>query len=159
VVTARAMAITRVSCRRGSRNRVVSGATASQPTNDSMSSAAACPTAAHPCGANGAQFAARAIRADPLTATVTTTMSSATSSSWAVALLRSPPAARASTTSSSKPAMIAWAPASPGPRNAPMTAVTYPAPMMQTMGAPDMTPARKDQPAARPAQSPSPALT
>ena len=159
MVTARAMAITRVSCRRGSRNRVVSGATASQPTKESISSAAAWPTAVHPCGANGAQFAARAIGAAPLTATVTTTMSSATISSWAVVLLRSPPAARVSTTSSSSPAMAAWAPASPAPCSPPMTAVTYPAPMMQTMGAPMMTPARNDQPAARPAQLPSPAVT
>ena len=51
--------MTRGSCRAGSVNRVVSGATASQPTKESMSVEAACPTAGQPCGANGVQLAAR----------------------------------------------------------------------------------------------------
>jgi hypothetical protein len=44
VVTAKAMATTRGSCRDGSARRVVSGATASQPTNENISVAAALPT-------------------------------------------------------------------------------------------------------------------
>ncbi|HMG62372.1 MAG TPA: hypothetical protein VK599_05435, partial [Streptosporangiaceae bacterium] len=59
VVVANAMAMTRGSCRAGLANRAVSGATASQPTNDSISVAAARPMASQPCGANGVQFAAR----------------------------------------------------------------------------------------------------
>ena len=50
--------MTRGSCRAGSVNRVVSGATASQPTKESMRVEAACPTACQPCGANGVQLAA-----------------------------------------------------------------------------------------------------
>ncbi len=57
VVAASAIPITRGSCRDGSANRVVSGATASQPTNDSISVVAACPTDSQPCGANGVQLA------------------------------------------------------------------------------------------------------
>jgi hypothetical protein len=44
-VAASAIPITRGSCRAASANRVVIGATASQPTKDSMSVVAACPTA------------------------------------------------------------------------------------------------------------------
>jgi hypothetical protein len=44
VVTASAMATTRGSCRDGSARRAVSGATASQPTNENISVAAALPT-------------------------------------------------------------------------------------------------------------------
>src|ERR1700728_391637 len=58
LVTASAMPTTRGSCLDGSANRVVSGATASQPTKDSISVDAACPTACQPCGANGIQFVA-----------------------------------------------------------------------------------------------------
>src|SRR3984885_9385180 len=65
VVTASAMATARGSCRAGSANRVVSGATASQPANENISVAAALPTESQPCGANGVQFAARAAVADP----------------------------------------------------------------------------------------------
>ena len=72
VVTARAMATARGSCRAGSAKRVVSGATASQPTNENISVAAALPTESQPCGANGAQLPARAAVADPATATTTT---------------------------------------------------------------------------------------
>src|SRR5579862_3301937 len=60
VVTARAMATARGNCRDGSAKRVVSGATASQPTNENISVAAALPTVSQPCGANGVQLAARA---------------------------------------------------------------------------------------------------
>ena len=56
VVTARAMATARGSCRAGSANRVVSGATASQPANENISVAAALPTESQPCGANGIQL-------------------------------------------------------------------------------------------------------
>lgn len=76
-----AMAMTRGSCRAGSANREVSGATASQPTNDSISVDAARPIDGQPCGANGTQFAARADGVDPATATTTTAISSATSTS------------------------------------------------------------------------------
>src|ERR1700722_3617775 len=60
VVTASAMATARGSCRAGSANRVVSGATASQPANENISVAAALPTESQPCGANGVQLATRA---------------------------------------------------------------------------------------------------
>ena len=60
VVTARAMATARGSCRHGFAKRVVSGATASQPTNENISVAAALPTESQPCGANGTQLPARA---------------------------------------------------------------------------------------------------
>ncbi len=55
VVTARATATARGNCRAGSANRVVSGATASQPAKENISVAAALPTDSQPCGANGAQ--------------------------------------------------------------------------------------------------------
>ncbi len=108
-MTASAIATTRGSCRAGLVNRVVSGATASHPTNDSISVAAAWPTAGQPWGANGAQLAARAAWAEPATATVTTMTSRPTRRSWAVLLARSPKAARVSTTSSSSPATHACA--------------------------------------------------
>lgn len=53
VVTAKVAAITRGSWRDGSANRGVSGATASQPTNESISVDAACPMPVQPSGANG----------------------------------------------------------------------------------------------------------
>jgi hypothetical protein len=112
-VTANAIAVTRGSSRSGRANRAVSGATASQPANDSIRVAAARPTAAQPSGANGAQLAARADGADPATATTTTTISSPTSPSWAAVLARTPPRARPSTASSSAPATaarISWPP-------------------------------------------------
>jgi len=64
-----AIAITRGSCLSGRANRVVSGATASHPTNESISVVAARPTAIHPCGANGLQLPVLAEAADPATAT------------------------------------------------------------------------------------------
>ena len=73
--------MTRGNCRPGSRNRAVSGATASQPANDSMSTAAARPIAPQPCGANGVQLPARAAGADPATATAMITISSVTRTS------------------------------------------------------------------------------
>ena len=109
VVTARAMATTRGSCRRGSAKRVVSGATASQPTNENISVAAALPTDSQPCGANGVQLPARAAPAEPPAATITTTVSRLTRTSWAAALARSPPAARPTTVSSSAAATAARA--------------------------------------------------
>ncbi len=81
MVTANAAPMTRGSCRPGSRKRRVSGATASHPTNESISVAAACPIAAQPCGANGAQLLTRAAGADPATATTMMTTSSPTSTS------------------------------------------------------------------------------
>ncbi len=99
--------MTRGSCRAGSVNRVVSGATASQPTKESMRVEAACPTACQPCGANGVQLAACDQRAEPATATTTTASSRPTSSNWAVAEARSPPAASAMTASSSSAAISA----------------------------------------------------
>ena len=93
--------MTRGSCRAGSVNRVVSGATASQPTNESMRVEAACPTACQPCGANGVQLAACDEPAEPATAITTTASSRPTSSNWAVAEARSPRAASAMTASSS----------------------------------------------------------
>ena len=98
-VTANAVAITRGSCRAGSRKRPVSGATASQPTKDSMSVDAARPTEAQPCGANGVQLAACAAGADPATATTATAISSATRISCAVVVARTPTRARPSTAS------------------------------------------------------------
>ena len=83
VVAASAIPITRGNCRDGSANRVVSGATASQPTNDSISVVAACPTDSQPCGANGVQLASRAEVADPVTATTTTPISRLTRTSCA----------------------------------------------------------------------------
>ena len=74
-----AIATTRGSRRRALPNRAVSGATASQPTNDSMITEAALPTAAQPCGANGCQLAIRADGADPATPATTTATSSTTS--------------------------------------------------------------------------------
>src|SRR5262252_10489335 len=74
VVAARAIATARGSCRDGSAKRVVSGATASQPTIENISVAAALPTESQPCGANGAQLPARAAVADPAAATTTTTV-------------------------------------------------------------------------------------
>src|SRR5215468_6895663 len=74
VVTARAMATARGNCRDGFAKRVVSGATASQPTNENISVVAALPTDSQPCGMNGAQLPARAAAADPATATTTTTV-------------------------------------------------------------------------------------
>src|SRR5262250_3495801 len=74
VVTARAIATARGSCRDGSAKRVVSGATASHPTNENISVAAARPTDSQPCGANGVQLPARADPAEPAAATITTTV-------------------------------------------------------------------------------------
>ena len=101
------MPTTRGSCLAGSANRAVSGATASQPTKDSISVDAACPIACQPCGANGVQLAACEAGADPATATITTTSSSATSTSCAPAEVRRPPAASASTAISSAAAISA----------------------------------------------------
>ena len=75
------MATARGSCRDGSANRVVSGATASQPANENISVAAALPTESQPCGANGVQLPARAAVADPATATTTTPVSRLTRTS------------------------------------------------------------------------------
>src|SRR5215467_14145702 len=97
VVTARAIAITLGSCLEGLANRVVSGATASQPTNDSIRVVAAWPTESQPCGANGLQRSICAYRPDPMTETATTVISKATSTSCAPALARSPAAERPST--------------------------------------------------------------
>ena len=83
VVTARAMATARGSCRDGSAKRVVSGATASQPAKENISVAAALPTESQPCGANGVQLAARAAAPTRSTATTTTTVSRLTRTSWA----------------------------------------------------------------------------
>src|SRR5262249_23645433 len=82
---ARAMATTRGSCRPGSAKRVVSGATASQPTNENISVAAALPTDSQPCGANGVQLPARADPAEPPAATITTTVSTLTRTTSAAA--------------------------------------------------------------------------
>jgi len=109
VVTARAMATARGSCRDGFANRVVSGATASQPAKENISVAAALPTESQPCGANGVQLPACAAVADPATATTTTPVSRLTRTSWAVALARSPPAASPMTVSNSAAAMVARA--------------------------------------------------
>jgi hypothetical protein len=109
VVAASAMATARGSCRAGSANRVVSGATASQPAKENISVAAALPTESQPCGANGVQLATRAAVADPATATTTTTVSRLTRTSWAEALARSPAAARPMTISSSAAATAARA--------------------------------------------------
>lgn len=73
-VTARAIATTRGSWRRGFAKRVVSGATASQPTKENISVAAALPIDSQPCGANGDQLPARALLAEPTDATATTTV-------------------------------------------------------------------------------------
>src|SRR5580704_1073306 len=81
VVTASAMATARGSCRAGSANRVVSGATASQPAKENISVAAALPTDSQPCGANGIQLETWATGAEPLTATTTTTVSRLTRTS------------------------------------------------------------------------------
>ena len=101
------------------RSRPVSGATASQPTNESIRVAAARPMDSQPCGANGVQLAGRAAGDEPATAVTTTTISSATSSNWAIVLARTPPSARPST-ASSRPA--ATAPRASGPP--PVSAVT-----------------------------------
>jgi len=80
-VTARVITTTRGNCRRASAKRVVSGATASQPTKENISVAAAVPIEDQPCGANGAQLAALALSAEPADATTTTTVSTATRTS------------------------------------------------------------------------------
>ena len=112
-VVPNAIATTRGSRRRALPNRAVSGATASQPTNDSMITEAALPTAAQPCGANGCQLAIRADGADPATAATTTATSSTTSTICTPVLARIPASARPST-ASSRPAAtavaIAWPP-------------------------------------------------
>ena len=97
------------------RSRPVSGATASQPTNESIRVEAARPTDSQPCGANGVQFADLAACAEPATAVTTTAISSVTSSSWATADARTPPSAA----SSSPAAMPARASGPP-----PVSAVT-----------------------------------
>jgi hypothetical protein len=56
VVIASAIAMTLGSCLAGLANLVVSGATASQPTNESIRVVAAWPTDGQPCGVNGVQF-------------------------------------------------------------------------------------------------------
>lgn len=91
----------RGSCREGLRSRVTSGAMASQPTKDSISTEAALPSADQPCGANGVQFAVCAAGAEPMTATAIITTSRATSTSWAVVVARAPPRVSAITTASS----------------------------------------------------------
>jgi hypothetical protein len=63
------------------RSRPVSGATASQPTNDSIRVEAARPMDSQPCGAKGVQLARCAACAEPVTAVTTTAMSRPTSSS------------------------------------------------------------------------------
>src|SRR5439155_97421 len=88
------------------RSRPVSGATASQPTNESISVAAARPTDSQPCGANGVQLAGRAAGAEPATAVTTTAISSATQ-----AMIEAGPACWAARPGSSR---------SPGPNRAPM---------------------------------------
>src|ERR1700691_5645418 len=105
VVTARAVPITRGSWRAGSRKRPVSGATASQPTNENISVDAARPTDTQPGGANGDQLAARAAGAVPATATTMTSISSETRTSCADVVARMPPDARARTVSSRIAAM------------------------------------------------------
>jgi len=100
-VTANAIAMIRGSWRAGSRSRAVSGAMASQPTKDSMSTEAALPTEAQPCGANGVQCAALAARADPATATSTSATSTPTSANCTDVLAHAPPKVSTSTTASS----------------------------------------------------------
>ena len=78
----------------------MSGAIASQPTKEKITTAAARPTAVQPCGANGVQLLARADPAEPITATATITISTPTSTSWADVVVRAPPSPSASTTSS-----------------------------------------------------------
>jgi len=109
VVTAIAIPMTFGSCLAGRANRAVSGATASQPTNESISVAAACPTDIQPCGANGLQYPILAEAAEPATATVMTATSRPTSRSCAPVLVRSPLIARTITTMSSSPATAAVA--------------------------------------------------
>jgi hypothetical protein len=101
------------------RSRPVSGATASQPTNESIRVAAARPMDSQPCGANGVQLAGLAACTEPVTAVTTTAISSATSSNWARADARTPPSASPSTTSSNPAAMAARASGPP-----PVSAVT-----------------------------------
>src|SRR5262249_57467111 len=93
----------------GAGRGVGRGGTAAKPTNDSISVVASCPTDSQPCGANGAQLAARAEPDDPATATTTTPISRLTRMSWAPVLARSPPAASASNVSNSIAATIARA--------------------------------------------------
>src|SRR6266700_216516 len=91
VVVAKAMAMTRGSWREGAANRVVSGATASQPTNDSMRVEAAWPMAAQSGGADGVQLAVWADGADPASATMPTAISRATSISCTIVVAQTPP--------------------------------------------------------------------
>ena len=125
---------------------------ASQPTNDSISTEAAPPTEAQPCGANGVQCAALAAGADPTTATTTSTTSTATSANCTEVVGRTPPNVSTSTTVSNTAAAT-----TPVSRPPPSSAATYPPPIRQTTGAPHTTPARKHQPTARPTLGPSPA--
>ncbi|MDT7592540.1 MAG: hypothetical protein QOD82_1575 [Pseudonocardiales bacterium] len=103
-VSTNAMVMMRGSWRAGSRSRAVSGAMASQPTKDSISTEAALPTDAQPCGANGVQLVALAADTDPSTATSTRPISTATSTNCAVVVVRAPPNVSASTTPSSSAA-------------------------------------------------------
>jgi hypothetical protein len=113
-VTPNAIATTRGSRRRALPNLAVSGATASQPTNDSMITAAALPTEAQPCGANGRRLPSCADVADPATAATTTATSRVTSSICTAVLARIPARDRPST-ASSRPAATTVATAWPPP--------------------------------------------
>ena len=101
MVTRNATVMIRGNWRDGSRSRAVSGAMASQPTNDSISTDAALPSEAQPCGRNGVQLANRAACAEPTTATTTSPTSTATSTSCAAIVARAPPKVSAITTASS----------------------------------------------------------
>jgi len=118
VVTRNATVMIRGSWRAGSRSRAVSGAMASQPTNDSISTEAAPPSEAQPCGANGVQLANRAACAEPSTATTTSPISTATSTSCAAIVARAPPKVSAITTASNT-APAATPAARPPPSSAP----------------------------------------
>ena len=152
VVTANAIAITLGSCRAGSRKRAVSGAIASQPMNDSISTEAAWPSDVQPCGANGVAFDSRADGAEPATANTTRMISTATSTSCAAVVARAPARVSASTAASNSAAA-----STPTVRPPPSNSATYAPPIRQTTGAPTTTPARKHQPTARPGRTPRPA--
>ena len=152
-VTPNDIAVIRGSVRPGSASRRVSGAIASHPTNDIISTDAADPVAPQPCGAKGVQCVARAACSDPTTAAAITASSNAIMPICTLVPMRAP-ASVSVVTSANNPAATTAVLIRPPP----VSAVMYPAPIRHTTGAPSTTAVTKHQPTARPARRPSPAV-
>ena len=106
----------RGSCRSGSRSRAISGEIASQPTNESISTAAARPIAHQPCGANGVQCSTAGLRRAPRPRPpITSTTSTPTSAELHAAADARPATVMASTTTASSTAASATVARGPPP--------------------------------------------